>query len=147
VEVEPHRDRHRGCHRADPAQELTLAVVHVLGHHRPVEREEHRVAAAAHRAHDGLDHPLVGRLLDVPRGMRPARHRQHDLGARLLGHVEQAAELGIGVLELRDRGLALERPERRERGGHRGEGIGLVHHHREDELEAGHAGSILSPGR
>ena len=142
VEVEAHRDRHPRRHRADAAQQLALAVVDVLGHHRPVQREEDRVAPAAHRAHDGVRHVLVGRPLHVTGRVRPARHRQHDLGAGPLGHVEEAAELGVGVLELGDGGLTLQGAERREWGRHRREGVGLVHHHREDQLRAGHAGSI-----
>ena len=50
----------RGATRADATEQLALAVVRVLGDHRAVEREERGVAAAAHRADDGLGHVLVG---------------------------------------------------------------------------------------
>ena len=145
VEVEAHRDGQARGDRADPAQELALAVVEVLGDHGPVKREEGRVAAAADRAHDGVRHVLVGALLHVPGGMRSRRDGHHDLRARLARHLEEAAELGVRVLELGDGGLAGEGPERRERRRHRREGVRLVHHHRDDDLPAGHA--VSSRGR
>ena len=72
VEVEPDRDRQPRRHRAHAAEQLALAVVRVLGDHRAVEREERGVAAAAHRADDGLGHLLVGGLLDVAGRVRAA---------------------------------------------------------------------------
>ena len=69
VEVEPDGDRQSRRHRADAPQQLALAVVQVLGHHRAVQREERRVAPAPDRADDRLAHVLVGGALDVARGM------------------------------------------------------------------------------
>jgi hypothetical protein len=53
----------RGADPPDAAEQLALPVVQVLGHHRAVQREEGGVAAAADRAHDGVRHVLVARLL------------------------------------------------------------------------------------
>ena len=147
VEVEAHRDRQGRRHRANPAQELALAVVHVLAHHRAVQREERRVAAVPDGAHDGVAHVLVRGLLDIARRVRAARDGDDDLGAHLVRHVQEAAELGIGVAELLDGRGAGERPERGERRPHRREGIGLVHHHRDDDLLASHRRSPSGCGR
>ena len=141
VEIEPDGEGQVGRHRANAAEELALAVVDVLGDHGAVQRQEGRVAAVPDPAHDGLAHVLVGRPLHVARRMRAGREGYHDLCARLLGHVQEAAQLGIGVLELLDgRGTG----EGAERGQGRGDGrkrIGLVHHHRDENLAAGHGPS------
>src|SRR5919204_422258 len=52
-----------------PPQELAPAVVHVLGHHRAVQREERGIAAAANAADDRVTHVLVRAALDVTGGM------------------------------------------------------------------------------
>ena len=111
VEVEADGDGQPRGHRADAAQQLALAVVDVLGHHGPVQREERRVAPAADGAHDGVAHVLVGALLDVARGMGAGGDGDDDLRAHLLGDVQEPAELGVGVLELLDGGVAGERAE------------------------------------
>ena len=53
--------------------------------------------------------------------------------------MKEAAELGVGVLELGDGRLARQRPERLERRRHRRERVGFVHHHPDDDLSARHA--------
>jgi hypothetical protein len=131
-----------GRHRPDAPEQLALAVVQVLGHHGAVQGEEDRVTAAPDRAHDGVGHVLVGRLLDVTRGMGACRDGDDHVRVRLLGHVEKAAELGVGVPELLDGLRSGEGAEGGERGGHGREGIRLVHHHGHHDLATGHA---LSP--
>ena len=135
----------RGRHGADAAQQLALAVVHVLGDHRAVQREERGVAAAADGADDGVAHVLVGRALDVAGRVRAGGDGDDDLGAHLLRHLEEPAELRVGVAELLDRGGAGERPEGGERRGHGREGIGLVHHHRDHDLAASHRHMSIPP--
>ena len=51
-------------------------------------------------------HVLVGGLLDIARRVSAGRHRHDELRTGLLRHVEEAAELGIGVSELLDGRLA-----------------------------------------
>jgi hypothetical protein len=134
-----------GATGADAAQQLALAVVHVLAHHRAVQREEGRVAPVPDGAHDGVTHVLVRGLLDIAGRVRAARDGDDDLGAHLVRHVKEAAELGIGVAELLDGRGAGERPERGERRAHGREGIGLVHHHRDDDLLASHTHMSIPP--
>ena len=82
-------------------------------------------------------HVLVGGPLDGAGRVGAGGERHDDLGARLARDVQEPAELGIGVLELGDGGGTVERPKGRERGRHRRERIGLVHHHRDHDAAAG----------
>jgi hypothetical protein len=65
MEVEPERYGQPRRDGADAPEQLAFSVIEVLGHHGTVKREECRVAAVPDRAHDGVAHVLVGRLLDV----------------------------------------------------------------------------------
>jgi hypothetical protein len=107
----PDRDGQGGADQPDAAEELALAVVQVLGHHRAVQREEGGVAAAADRAHDGARPCPRSAPSHVAGRVRARRHRTTISAPRCARPVEEAAELGVRVGELRDGGLAGERPE------------------------------------
>jgi hypothetical protein len=140
VEIERHRDRDA---RADSAphrgDEVALAVVQSLWHHRPVEVEEHARPGAA-PAEIG-EHPLLHVVVDVAgdatgrRGGR--RHGGHEGEPAAGGSRDHAAETRAGASEVLDDLPAVAKVpglELRPVGRHVGEGVRLVRHHREERL-------------
>ena len=150
VEVAGDRDGQAGGDVAHPPQQLALAVERVLGHHRAVEIEKHRVAAARHRVADQLRHPLVGVLAHRSRGHRLRRERGDDLRASLPGerHVRGDRHAGAGVCVLhRFADVCAPRLEPRPVGDDGREGVGLVLHHRDDDAHDRHPGRGPASGR
>ncbi len=107
VHVERERDRHLGVDGADAAQQLALAILHMLGDHRAVQIEHQAVEAAfGNRVRDRLGAGLIGRALhgSARRGARRDRH--DDLGSDARRHLEKAAHASAGAAVMRDRGFA-----------------------------------------
>ncbi len=111
VHVERHRDRRRRVDRADPAQQLPLAVLEAFRDHRAVQIEHDAVIAAlAHRLADCPGHLLIGGVLDRAARRRPGGDRQHHLGPFPLGEIEIGAEPRPGAAIGPDRRLAIADP-------------------------------------
>ena len=102
VEIERDRDRHVGGDLADAVQQLAFAVVVVLGDHGAVQGEQDGVAALPDLVDDRRRHLLVGGLGDEARGMGGGRHRHGEFRPGLAGHLDEAAEGGVGPLGLLD---------------------------------------------
>ena len=137
VEIERDGDRHVGRDLADAIQQLAFAVVVMLGDHGAVQGEQHGVAALLHLVDDGRRHLLIGGLGHQARRMSRCRHRHGELRTRLARHLDEAAERGVGAfgfLDGRRAGQCAGAGKRLDGGRERREGIGLVHHHRHDEL-------------
>ena len=140
VEVQRHRDGHRRPHRrAHGLDEVALAVVDALAHHRAVEIEQHAVERPR-RVQVGED-ALLDVAVDVPgdepggRGGR--RDRGHEAHAVTFGGIDHAAQTGAGAAEgLDDLAAVVEIPRFELTAVSRdiAEGIGLVRQHGEEEL-------------
>ena len=136
MEVAGNRDGQVGRNGAHTPQQLAFPVEHVLGHHRAVQIEQGRVAAAGDRVAHQPRHPFVGVLAHRSRRHRLRGKRGDDLRAPLAGqrHVrgDGHARRAVRVLHR----LADVRPPRLESrpvGDDRREGVGLVLHHCDDD--------------
>ena len=133
VHVQGHRQRQVGCDFPHPAQQLALSVGNMLGRHRPVQVEEHRIdSACAQRCQDPFAELLVGFLLDQPTWHRLGNQRADDLGTMLVRQIEIGRHRHRGPAVGGKRGLVTVEPpalESRHAGGHRRERVGLVFHH------------------
>jgi hypothetical protein len=91
IRVHVERDADRHCRRdlADPREQLAFAVVKPFGNHRPVQIEEDRVGALQRPRRRFC--PSWFRTLQLPPAARRriARDRQHHLGARAVGKIEE----------------------------------------------------------
>ena len=136
VEVERSND---GClatdQRTHPAQQLALAVLEVLGHHRPVQAEVHRVHGP--RGSQAIENEsrdvLVGVLGDVGAGRCRAPGGGEQTVPRTLRLLDEPGDREVHApdsvresrsgRQLRPLSALLELPERRERGCER---VGFV---------------------
>ena len=75
MEVQGDRHGEAGRDLAYAPQQLAFSVEHVLGHHRAVQIEQGRVAAAGHGVAHESGHPLVGILAHRSRRHRLRRER------------------------------------------------------------------------
>ena len=142
VKVERHRDRNPRADRLpDGRDQVTLAVVQPLRHHRAVEIEEHAREGAS--PVEVREHAFLHVVEDVPRHPPGRRGRggdgRHQREARLRRGLDHAAEARAGVAEVLDDlpavpevpGLELPPIGRDAR-----EGVRLVRHHRQEGLHA-----------
>ena len=139
MHVERDADRQLRRQRADAPEQLALAVVVRLGHHRAVQVEQQRIAALGDRLQDARRHPFVGIALHRAARRGVAGDRQHHLRARFFGELDECADRGAGALEGGSDRLAFERRRLPAREApqvrrHRREGVGLVLHLRNDEF-------------
>ena len=141
VHVERDRDRGHRVDRAQPLQELSLAILQALRDHGAVQVEHDAVEPAlCRRGADPLGDLGIGGVLDRAARRRSGGDRQYDLGPFARGQIEIGAEPGAGPAIGADRRLAVKRPrpvaEPRERRRHRRKGVGLVLHHRDQQAHA-----------
>ena len=147
VGVEVERDRNRQVRRFGPdaAQQLALAVVEALRHHRAVEVEEERVAALPDRLQHGVGDEVENVVRRGRARMRVRRNRHGERRTLALGDVDIGGERIVGAA-IDAHGLFAPRgpvrrtdaPEGGNRGWHGREGVGLVAHQRRDEAFAAH---------
>ena len=159
VHVERHGDRGVGIDRADAAQELALAVLETLGHHRTVQVEHDAVETApCDGVADNAGHVLEGGILDRTARRRTGGDRHDHLRPFALGEIEIGPETRSGAAIGPDRRIAIKRPrpsfritraKAGERGRYRRERVGLVLHHRDQQAHRGNScqsGTIVAAG-
>src|SRR3989454_357697 len=139
VEVERGDHGHRRPHRRpDGAQEVALAVLEPLGHHRAVQVEQHAVEAPG--AAEVVEEPARGRLVEVgrhaTRGRGGGREGGHEGDAARPRGLDHAAEAGARpAVRLEELAPVAEvaRFELAPVGRDRAEGVRLVRKHRDEE--------------
>ena len=149
VEVERHPDGHRGPdHLAHGVEQVALAVLEPLGHHRPVQVEQHAVQAPGRAEVGEQPRPDLG--VDggrhAPGGRRGGRHRGQQRHAVRGGGGEHPAEAGAGAaVGLEDLAAPAQVPrlELAPAGRQRAERVRLVREHRDEDA---HHSSVV-PGR
>ena len=139
VHVERDGDRHLRVDGTNAAQELALAILHMLGDHRAVKIEHQAVEAAFRdRIRDRLGAGLISRALHGSARRRARRDRHHDLRPDARRDIEEATHASAGAAVMRDRGFSEQGgvafpAKPRDRRRHRREGVRLVRELRDQE--------------
>ena len=140
VHVVGHAHRRFGVDGADAAQQLAFAIFVALTHHGAVQVQQDAVKTATrHGLQNRLAHGLVGLVKHQPAGRGVRTKSQLEFGPRLLGQINERPGGRACAAKRRNRRVATRRrftrPQRKtlQVGGHRREGVGLVHHHRNQQ--------------
>jgi hypothetical protein len=111
VHIERDGDRRLRIDRAQPFQELPLAVLEALGDHRAVQIEHDAVEPAARdRLANRVGNVHIGIVLHGAAGRCPGSDRQYDLRTLTGSQIEIGPETGAGAAKGADRRIAIERP-------------------------------------
>ena len=140
MHVVGHAYRRFGVNGADAAQQLAFAVFVALAHHGAVQVQQDAIKTApCHGLQNRLAHGLVSLVKHQPAGRGVGGQGQFIFGTRFLCQVDESPGGRARAPKSRNGRVASRRRfTRAERkalqvGGHRREGVGLVHHHRDQQ--------------
>ena len=138
-----------GIDRANAAQQFAFAVFKAARHHGAVQVQQDAVKATGlHRLHDAARHGFKGVVFHRTAGRGMGGNGDFKIGAGFFCQVDESAGGRAGVAKGAHRmgalgrqpGGAMAARKARQVGDHGREGVGLVHHHGNQQA---HAGSFL----